>query len=95
MGLIGEKPGPARWAMHILWPAFVMAGVTEALVFALVDPMDLSWFGQAPVRLSREAIYSLSFLAFWLLISLASALTMLLAALPAEPAQEQSRRWPH
>lgn len=95
MGLIGEKPGPARWAMHILWPAFVMAGVTEALVFALVDPMDLSWFGQSPVQLSREAIYTLSFLAFWLLISLASGVTMLLATLPTEPAAGQPRRWPH
>ena len=95
MGLIGEKPGPARWAMHILWPAFVVAGVTEALVFALVDPMDLSWFGLSPVQLSREAIYTLSFLAFWLLISLASAVTMLLATLPPEPAPGQPRRWPH
>ena len=94
MGLIGEKPGPARWAMHILWPAFVMAGVTEALVFALVDPMDLSWFGLSPVELSREAIYTLCFLAFWLLISLASALTLLLATLPSEPAQVHPRRWP-
>lgn len=94
MGLIGEKPGPARWAMHILWPAFVMAGVTEALVFALVDPMDLSWFGLAPVQLSREAIYTLSFLAFWLLISLASAVTLLLATLPPESPQGHPRRWP-
>ncbi len=94
MGLIGEKPGPARWAMHILWPAFVMAGVTEALVFTLVDPMDLSWFGAAPVQLSREAIYTLGFMAFWVLISLASAMTLLLARLPAEAAPGHPRRWP-
>ena len=94
MGLIGEKPGPARWAMHILWPSFVMAGVTEAMVFALVDPMDLSWFGAAPVQLSREAIYTLGFLVFWVLISLASSLTLLLATLPAEPAAAHPRRWP-
>ena len=63
-----------------------MAGVTEALVFTLVDPMDLSWFGAAPVQLSREAIYTLGFMAFWVLISLASAMTLLLARLPAEAA---------
>ena len=94
MGLIGEPAGPGRRAMHILWPAFVMAGVTEALVFAMVDPMDLNWFGGTPVLLSREAIYTLSFLAFWLLISLASALTLLLATQPEDPSQLHPRRWP-
>ncbi|MDL5033751.1 hypothetical protein QRD43_17705 [Pelomonas sp. APW6] len=94
MGLIGEKPGPARWAMHILWPAFVMAGVTEALVFTLVDPMDLSWFGAAPVQLSREAVYTLAFMAFWVLISLASSMTLLLARLPADAVPGHPRRWP-
>ncbi len=95
MGLIGEQEGPGRRAMHILWPAFVMAGVTEALVFAMVDPMDLSWFGGAPVLLSREAIYTLSFLAFWLLFSLASAVTLLLATQPADAAELHPRHWPH
>ncbi len=84
MGLIGEQAGPARQAMHVLWPAFVMAGVTEALVFAMVDPLDLSWWGGAPVLLSREAIYSLAFVVFWLLFSLASALTLLLSSQPME-----------
>lgn len=46
--------------MWIAWPAFLMAGVLEMLVFALVDPHDLHWFGQ-PVPLSREGVYTLAF----------------------------------
>ena len=93
-GLIGEKPGPARSAMFILWPSFLMAGVAEALVFSMVDPVDLTWFGGAPMQLSREAVYTMTFLVFWLLISVASALTLLLARLPAEPESAHPRQWP-
>ena len=32
-------------ALQILWPAFLMAGVLEMLVFAVVDPAELHWFG--------------------------------------------------
>ena len=66
----------------ILWPSFLMAGLTEALVFALVDPSGLQWLGGAPVGLSSSAVYSLAFFAFWLLISTAGALTQILLALP-------------
>ena len=31
--------------MAILWPSFLMAGVLEMLVFALVDPAGLRWMG--------------------------------------------------
>lgn len=64
--------------MWIIWPAFLLAGVQEMLVFALVDPEDLSW-GGAPLPLSRTGIYSITFLAFWLLMMAATALTMLLS----------------
>lgn len=64
------------WA--VLWPAFLVAGVTEMLVFALVDPHDLRWFGGAPIEASRPAVYTSAFFVFWLLISLAGALTQLL-----------------
>lgn len=65
-------------AMAILWPAFLMAGVLEALVFAMVDPDGLHWFGGAPVELSRNAVYTLAFFAFWGVVATASALTQLL-----------------
>ena len=49
--------------MWIAWPAFLLAGVTEMLVFAVVDPQDLHWSGR-PLAFSREAIYTLAFFCF-------------------------------
>jgi hypothetical protein len=68
----------SRVALQILWPAFLMAGVLEVLVFALVDPSDMRWFGGAPIEASRQAIYTLAFLAFWAVIAAAGAITALL-----------------
>lgn len=67
-----------RHAMAILWPAFLMAGVLEMLVFALVDPTQLRWFGGAEVELSASAVYTLSFFTFWVVITIAGVLTHLL-----------------
>lgn len=69
--------------MWIVWPAFLMAGVLEVLVFAMVDPQDLHWFGHS-VQLSRQGIYTVTFFAFWLVTALSSALTTLLAISPFE-----------
>jgi hypothetical protein len=67
-----------RVALQILWPAFLMAGVLDILVFALVDPTDLHWLGGAPIDASRQAVYTLAFLAFWAVIAAAGAITALL-----------------
>ena len=64
--------------MGIAWPAFLVAAVLEMVVFALVDPNDLHWFG-SPLALSREAVYSLAFFVFWGLTTVSSALTVLLS----------------
>ena len=64
--------------MTILWPSFAMAGVLEGLVFSVVDPADLRWFGHVPVEASPQAVYTLSFLAFWAVISTSGAHTALL-----------------
>ena len=69
--------------MWIAWPAFLVAGVLEMLVFAMVDPEDLHWFGQ-PLALSRVGVYTLAFFAFWILTMASSALTTLLAMSPFE-----------
>jgi hypothetical protein len=69
--------------MWIAWPAFLLAGVIEMVVFALVDPQSLHWFGQ-PLDLSREAVYTLAFFVFWALTMASSALTALLAMSPFE-----------
>jgi hypothetical protein len=69
-----------RRIITILWPAFLMAGVLEALVFVVVDPADFRWFGHEQVNLSRQAVYTVIFLIFWAAIGVAGALTAWLAA---------------
>jgi hypothetical protein len=71
-----------RW-MWIAWPAFLVAAVLEMLVFALVDPGDLHWFGN-PLGLSSQAIYTLAFFVFWGVTMASSALTTLLSMSPFE-----------
>ncbi|KWT94111.1 MULTISPECIES: hypothetical protein [unclassified Variovorax] len=63
--------------MSILWPAFLLASAAELLVFALVDPSDLHWRGEA-IGLSRQAVYAAGFFIFWVLATGSSALTLLL-----------------
>ena len=80
--------------MWIVWPAFLVAGLLEMVVFAVVDPQDLHWFGQT-VDISRQGVYTLAFFIFWVLASLSGALTTLLAMSPFEvnrcplPAQDR------
>ena len=86
-------------AMAILWPAFLMAGVLEMLVFALVDPGSLRWFGGGQVSLSPSAVYTLAFFVFWGVIATAGALTQLLNQTADEvnqlPPPRRSPNWPH
>jgi hypothetical protein len=77
-----------RW-MWILWPAFLVAGVLEVLVFAMVDPHDLHWFGQ-PVTMSRQGIYTVAFFVFWGVTAASSALTTLLSMSPFEVNRRQN-----
>ena len=71
--------GPfVRKALIILWPAFLMAGVVEMLVFSLVDPSSLHAIGGGPLDLGPTAVYTLAFFAFWAIIAAACAITSLL-----------------
>jgi hypothetical protein len=63
-----------RW-MGIAWPAFLMAGVIEMVVFAMVDPEDLHWLGGSPVELSNSGVYTVAFFFFWGAVAVAGALT--------------------
>jgi hypothetical protein len=67
----------ARQLMWIVWPAFLAACVLELLVFALVDPLEVHWSGQA-LGWSRQAVYTAAFFAFWLASMGACALSTLL-----------------
>lgn len=73
-----------RRAMSILWPAFLMAGVLEGLVFAVVDPGELSWFGGPAIAWPVQAVYSVTFLIFWGVITTAAAMSALLLLEPDE-----------
>ncbi|NBV00186.1 MAG: hypothetical protein EBS31_01775 [Burkholderiaceae bacterium] len=65
----------ARIWIWILWPSFMIAGLAEGLLFTLVHPEDLVFFGE-PVTASAEAVYTLGFFVLWLLCALSSALTI-------------------
>ena len=69
--------------MWVAWPAFLVAGLLEVLVFGLVDPQDLSWFGH-PLAVSREAVYTIGFFLFWALTCLSGAMTTMLSMSPFE-----------
>jgi len=77
----------SKWVqriMWIVWPSFLMAGVMEILVFSMVDPEDLQWFGHQ-LEFSRQGIYTMAFFAFWLIISISGALSAMLSSQPSEP----------
>ncbi len=61
--------------MSIVWPAFLVAGVLEMLVFAVLDPEALHGPGGEPLELSRSAVYSLTFFLFWAAAMVSSSLT--------------------
>ena len=69
--------------MWIGWPAFLVAAVLEMMVFAVLDPDSLSLFGER-LNWSRAAVYTVTFLIFWGMMMLSSALTMLLSMSPFE-----------
>lgn len=73
-----EMKMKARRMGWVLWPAFLTACLAELLVFALVDPGELQWRGEA-LDWSRQAVYAGAFFVFWLLAMGSSALTVLLA----------------
>ena len=63
-----------RSLMLILWPSLLMAGVASAIVFALIDPLDVAIFGY--FRPERDVLYAAGFFFFWLIAGLSSILTL-------------------
>lgn len=71
-------------ALHIaqiLWPAFLVAGLIEMVVFAWVDPAVLRLGAWEP---SPMAAYTLAFIAFWMMVALASGLSHWLMKAPSQ-----------
>lgn len=69
----------AKKLMWVLWPSFLSACLIEMLVFAVVDPQDLHWLGRN-MEISRDAVYTIAFFVFWLIVSAASAMAIFLAS---------------
>lgn len=88
------RPAQRPWraqALLVLWPAFVAAGILEMLVFAWVDPGTLAGIhADGATPWPRSAIYSLTFLTFWLVVSASTAVTLWLAASTAHLRQRKS-----
>lgn len=66
-----------RIVMAVFWPSFLMACISSGLIFSLIDPNDLVFLSK-DIHLSSIAIYTLGFVVFWFLGSIASGLTALL-----------------
>ena len=88
----------SRRSLHlaqILWPAFLVAGILEMVVFALVDPTGIVIAGWGP---DPQTVYSLTFFVFWALVTAASAMSHAMMAPPhaqvlsRRAARRQSRR---
>ena len=69
--------------MWILWPAFLVAGVADGIMFSLFDPQDMHIFGES-VNLDRRTVYSIGFFVFWAFAAASSALTCVLQRSPFE-----------
>ena len=66
-----------RSLMWILWPSFLVGAAASATVFALVDPLDVTFLGY--LHATRQQVYAGGFFLFWLMAALSSALTLFMA----------------
>jgi hypothetical protein len=60
--------------MHVLWPAFVGAGMAVGVLFSVIDPTQIDAV-HIYLNGSSEAAYTLGFVAFWVLFSLTCGTT--------------------
>lgn len=73
--------------LTVLWPSFLMAGVLEMFVFALVDPQQLHGWSIDASAWPRGAVYTVAFFVFWAATAAAAAISLWLALPPPhEPA---------
>jgi len=70
-------------AAQILWPAFLIAGVLEMVVFSWVDPTQLRIGQWQP---DAQTTYSLAFFVFWGLVTLSSLLSHWMMRVSDSPA---------
>lgn len=85
MSATGSVPDLKTRVMTVLWPAFLMAGVLEMMVFAVVDPHQLHGWGIDTAQWPAGAVYTVSFFLFWSVISVAAAMAVWLCQCPPAP----------
>jgi hypothetical protein len=54
------------------------------VVFALVEPESLRWFGGDALDLPPRAVYTLAFFVFWAVTAVGAGLALLLCTKPAD-----------
>lgn len=80
-----RRPRGLRRALCVLWPAFVMAGVTQALLLVLFDPAGLSEMPGPLEGRSPQAVHALIFFLLWVAMALSSTLCLWLLRRPRRP----------
>jgi hypothetical protein len=60
--------------MWVLWPSFLVAIAMDGVLFSTLDPLEISYGGEALFD-NRMAAYTISFFVFWLFAAGSSALT--------------------
>ena len=63
-----------RLFIWIMWPSFLVSILAEGLLFSVVHPTDLLFFGHHP-NISDEGVYTIGFFIIWIFCSFSSALT--------------------
>ncbi len=63
-----------RLFIWIMWPSFLVSILAEGLLFSIVHPAELLFFGHHP-NISDEGIYTIGFFIIWIFCSFSSALT--------------------
>ena len=63
-----------RLFIWIMWPSFLVSILAEGLLFSIVHPAEILFFGHHP-NISDEGIYTIGFFIIWIFCSFSSALT--------------------
>ena len=63
-----------RLFIWIMWPSFLVSILAEGLLFSVIHPTDLLFFGHHP-NISDEGVYTIGFFIIWIFCSFSSALT--------------------
>jgi hypothetical protein len=67
----------------IIWSSFLAASLGCVIVFAMLDPAEVRFFGN-DIQLERTVVYTLGFILFWLVSATAAWLCSLLLLAPLE-----------